>query len=640
MLNAFRDNLKSLKWVLWLVAVAMIGFLGSYFISPGNAPTGPLAEVASVDGAKITTIEVQRRAQQIDRTNRERFGEAYEQLVQNFPPGQIALNSLIEHRLILGDAERLGLDASPEEVASFIYEQYTDANGQFIGKEQYTQFAKRQFGSVEALEDLIRQDLTVNKWNNMLTEAIVITERELEGAYRDQYERVEVDYFVVPSSAQPTPDAPSDDQIRGYYDENPDTFRREAGRQVHYLKLDQSAVTDSVEITEEEIAASYEANRASYVRPGQRRARHILLKVAPGSDETARAEVRTRAEALLARVQGGEDFGQIAQETSEDTLSARNGGDLNFFPRGQMVPAFDQAAFSTAVGEFAPVVETEFGFHVLQVTGERPEGEVPLGEVRDDIRRTLEASRVEEELEALAASLISQIDSAASMVTLSAQGPGRSSDRMYVTQTTRSTPLGTGIGFVDDVFDASVGSTLDPQLVTGGVALVYVEEELDAGVAPFDDVKDQARDGWMNARLSAAALEAANGAMADVSTLADAATAAGQELRPSGSVTRAASLPLTGGGNAAIAARLFAEDAEIGQRGVIEVPSGAMAYEITSITGFDNLDYLTKKAELESRLVQQRQSQLIGQVLERLRDKADVRVDDALAAQLTQVSAS
>jgi peptidyl-prolyl cis-trans isomerase D len=121
----------------------------------------------------------------------------------------------------------------------------------------------------------------------------------------------------------------------------------------------------------------------------QVRARHVLIKAAQEAPEADRTAARARAEAILARVRGGEDFATVARAESEDEGSARRGGDLGFNPRGRMVAPFDEAQFATEVGQITDhIVESQFGFHVIKVEGRR-EGDVPEAEAKLEIAERL-----------------------------------------------------------------------------------------------------------------------------------------------------------------------------------------------------------------------------------------------------------
>ncbi|MEZ4249574.1 MAG: peptidylprolyl isomerase [Polyangiales bacterium] len=135
----------------------------------------------------------------------------------------------------------------------------------------------------------------------------------------------------------------------------------------------------------EEINREYEQNRHRYtgLEP-QVRARHVLIKAAADASDDEKAAARRRAEDVLRRARGGEDFAQLATTLSEDTGSARRGGDLGYNPRGRMVGPFDEAQFALEVGGVSDIVETRFGFHVIKVEGKR-EGDVPETEAKREL---------------------------------------------------------------------------------------------------------------------------------------------------------------------------------------------------------------------------------------------------------------
>ncbi len=107
--------------------------------------------------------------------------------------------------------------------------------------------------------------------------------------------------------------------------------------------------------------------------PGnQVRARHILIKAGADATPAQRDSAKRKAEGLRAQAAGGADFAQLAQANSED-ISAQQGGDLGFFGKGSMVPAFEQAAFALQPGQISPVIETPYGYHVIKVEERKQE---------------------------------------------------------------------------------------------------------------------------------------------------------------------------------------------------------------------------------------------------------------------------
>ena len=157
---------------------------------------------------------------------------------------------------------------------------------------------------------------------------------------------------------------------------------------MRYALVEVDKVRERVQVPDADIQAFYEQNKAQYTTEGRVRASHILLKT-EGKEEAA---VRARAEDLLKQARGGADFAALAKANSEDEGSAVNGGDLNYFGRGQMVPEFEQAAFALKPGEISDLVKTSFGFHIIKVIESQPEVTRPLDDVRTEDRRSAQVA--------------------------------------------------------------------------------------------------------------------------------------------------------------------------------------------------------------------------------------------------------
>ena len=147
-------------------------------------------------------------------------------------------------------------------------------------------------------------------------------------------------------------------------------------------------IQPTIEVSDQEIQNFYTEHPQDFMREEQVRARHILAKADASTDEPTRAAARGKAEQARQRALAGEDFAALAKELSDDA-SAAQGGDLGFFEKGRMVPAFADAAFALQPGGISPVVETQFGYHVIKVEERRPAGPVPLDEAKAPIRRVI-----------------------------------------------------------------------------------------------------------------------------------------------------------------------------------------------------------------------------------------------------------
>ncbi|MBQ6924826.1 MAG: peptidylprolyl isomerase [Kiritimatiellae bacterium] len=170
-------------------------------------------------------------------------------------------------------------------------------------------------------------------------------------------------------------------------------------------------VTKDVAVAEEAVAKFYEENAHYFEKPEQIEASHILIKLdaADATNETAKAAAKAKAEALRAQVLAGTNFAELAAIHS-DCPSKANGGSLGSFRRGQMVKPFEEAAFALGTNEVSEVVETQFGFHVIKVTGKTSAGKTPLEEVRDQIQEHLSGEQKRDAVEAFVEDLKAKAD--------------------------------------------------------------------------------------------------------------------------------------------------------------------------------------------------------------------------------------
>ena len=156
-----------------------------------------------------------------------------------------------------------------------------------------------------------------------------------------------------------------------------------AGRRVD--KLVEQVVAAVAEPTEDEMRAHFANHQDEYVRPERAQAQHILVSPA-AKDEAARTAAKEKIEEIRKRVQAGGNFADEAAAHSECPSGREAGGSLGWFSRGMMVPAFDEAAFSMKVGELSEIIETQFGYHIIQKTGHEEQIATTFEDARESIR--------------------------------------------------------------------------------------------------------------------------------------------------------------------------------------------------------------------------------------------------------------
>ena len=167
-----------------------------------------------------------------------------------------------------------------------------------------------------------------------------------------------------------------------------EAVREEARAQAGYDKLQDTAVSDKVDVTDEEAKTYYDGHPERYHQPEMVRASHIMIRFIDANDPNDKADARERIEGLFKQVKEGADFATVAMDHSDDA-SATKGGDLGFFERGDMESPFQKAAFGLKEGQISDVVETSYGYHIIKLTGRKPAVDLSFDEVKDEIKKEL-----------------------------------------------------------------------------------------------------------------------------------------------------------------------------------------------------------------------------------------------------------
>jgi len=628
MLNVMRDNLKNLKWVLWIVAISLTLFLGGGFLGDrGRGGSGDW--VARIDGDEVSINEFRTQLRRLDNVYRNIYGESYEQFKAQIKLGDEALSSLVQQRLILADARRIGFSVDAQDISKEIQNDpsFQNASGQFIGTDQYVTLINNNVpGGVAAFERSIRDGVLIDRWNRLITGGVNVSEAEIEQVFRERTEKTTIDYLVVTSAGQEFEMDVTDDDRRAYYEAHPDRYQRAEGRNIDYLLINRDSLGQEIVITDAEAQAVYDANPTDYQRPEQRSARHILFRAEADASEEDQRQLREQAQGILDRLRIGEDFATLASANSQDPTSAARGGDLGFFSRGQMVPAFDTAVFSLQVGELSDIVESSFGLHLIEVTGERPAGLTPFVEVNESIRRTLEVTHTQDAVVAEASRLKGLISSPESLESTASSEDVALSSR-FVTKGDQLRELGASSEFIAAIGDLEAGQISDPLRVSSGMAILTVSDWIPAGLAPLDESMEQVTTDILNDRSRQAALTLAEETFYSGDSLQAAADALGLTIQNSGELAPGQAIPGTGDLSSDVTDVLFGEGVQEFNSGVVAVASGAMIYEITERQPFDIERYESEKAGLSQSVLTQKRDRLRQSMLNRLYEEMEIEVN-------------
>ncbi len=347
--------------------------------------------VAEVHGTRITRRDVDRQAALLQRR--------YEQMLKGVSLPRLpnlrgqALDELIDAALVQHEVHKLGIEVSDDQlVAAITRMPELQENGRF-NRELLSRILDSQRDRGE-FEESLRRDLREQRLRNLVTDGVQVTPAEVEERYKLDREQVNLAFVRVAAADLAKTATVTEDNLKAELAAHEDRYRRPATVRARYVAYHRIEFERFAKPTEEQERAFYQEHLADrFTDVEEVRARHILVKVPPKADDAAKTKARAEADGLLKQIQGGADFAALAQAHSADTVSAANGGDLGFFPRGRLVPTFDAAAFALEPGAVSDLVETPFGFHIIKVEEKKPGGPRPFEAVRDQIVLELMAER-------------------------------------------------------------------------------------------------------------------------------------------------------------------------------------------------------------------------------------------------------
>src|SRR5437867_5169616 len=392
MLKQMRDWFRYLKWLLLLIVLVFILLYVAPLRDSGVSARRQQDEkwAAKVNGATISIGAFQSYARRLDSMYTQLLGDQYAQQRSMIRIGRQAIESLVEQELVYQEAQRQGISVTPQELADALRRDPSfQENGQFIGVERYRALFGAGHQSIGEFEEQRRRDLVVDKFRMMVGDGVTVSDSEVEQEFLKKNEKTSVDYLVVDPAKARAKSPSGEAELQRWYDGHKDRYMRGEGRKGIYVLFRAADLAAAQNVTDEEVAAAYERQKATrYSNGEQRHASHVLFKTDNAAPPDVVAKVEKKARDILKRARAGEDFAALARKYSEDS-SAASGGDLGLFGRGQMVKEFEDAAFSLPVGGVSDPVRTVYGFHIIKVTDSRPARIVPLEEARDTLRQEL-----------------------------------------------------------------------------------------------------------------------------------------------------------------------------------------------------------------------------------------------------------
>jgi peptidyl-prolyl cis-trans isomerase D len=387
MFDTVRNNPRFVQAFLVLITLPF-AFWGveSYVRNIGSG-----ADLATVGDSTITAADLQRALHEQQERLRETMGSQFNAAMFDTPEVRRAvLDSVINQRLLALAAGKANVGISDAQLQQFISSAPAlQVDGKFSQQRYDELVANKGMGRIE-FEARLRRDLSQQELVGAIADTGYAARAGSNGWLAAQLRQREVAELSISPQQFSGQVKLGDDAVSRYYEANRKQFEVPEQVRAEYLVLSQDVLAAQVNVSEQDIRKEYDADPSRYAEAEQRRASHVLVRV----DKSASAAEVDAAKAKIADIlrQVGKapgDFAKLAKQFSQDPGSADKGGDLGFISRGMMVKPFEDAVFALKENQISDVVRSDFGFHIIRLTGIKAERVKPFDQVRGEIAAVL-----------------------------------------------------------------------------------------------------------------------------------------------------------------------------------------------------------------------------------------------------------
>lgn len=391
MLDKMREGAQGATAKIIIVVIILsftLAGVGSYLGGSG------VSVAVSVNGEEISKATVEQAYQNERSRLEQQYGDQFALLAStpdfNQQIRQQATQTVISERLLTQAINDMGLRIGDEQVKQEIRKMAEfQVDGKF-NNEQYLSLLRRASYTPSQFSESVKQDLARRQLLTMVLGSEFSLPMEVEQANRLQAQKRVARVLTVKASNFADQDPISEQEISTYYENNSQLFQTAEQVSVDYVVLDGSLLADQVTVSDAELANYYDMHASDYQRNEKRKVAHILLL----GDNSAAQE---KAQAILSELEKGADFAQLAAEKSEDTFSSENNGELDWFERGVMDPAFDDAAFNLSLeAPLSGIVKSQFGYHIIKLVDIQENKKLPLSEVKAQVETAAKQEKMDD----------------------------------------------------------------------------------------------------------------------------------------------------------------------------------------------------------------------------------------------------
>lgn len=390
MFDIVRNNRRFIQVVLGIILLPFAFFGIDSFFNSGDVAR----DAAKVGDFRISQPEFQDALREQQQSLRSALAGRDPALLESPKLKRAVLDNLVQRQLLVAYAQNSHMGVGDQQLVQLITSvPALQEDGKF-SPERYDALIASRNMSKAAFEYKLRQDLLAQQALMAVGDASLSAAASADQWLGAQLESREVSEAVVApdqylKGAKVTPEA-----VKAYYEANRQQFELPEMLRAEYLVLSRDALQQDATVTEEEINAWYQSHGDRYKRAEERKASHVLLRLEKDATPEQVKAAEAKAADILAQAQKSpSDFARLAKQYSQDPGSADKGGDLGWFGRGMMVKPFEEAVFDLKEGQLSGVVRSDFGLHIIKLTGIHTEQARPLDEVHGEIVAELKAQQ-------------------------------------------------------------------------------------------------------------------------------------------------------------------------------------------------------------------------------------------------------
>ncbi len=620
MLEVIRGQKIAIKIILGLVVFSFVIFYAGNFA--GVDQNDPGRHIAAVGKEKIPIVEYQNMIDIMRRQYSQGNQELSPQMIEYFR--QQAINSLIDRRLILIEARKAGITASDSEVQEAILRSpYFQRDGKFIGMPDYKRVVDYAFHmDVDSFEKMVREDVINNKFNGLIGAGILISDKQVEDEYIKNDLTAKIAYVKFEANQREEINV-TPEEVRAYYDAHKSEFETGELRKAQYLWISHQSEKNKVQIPESRLKEYYEKNVDRFSRPEQVRARHILLKT-DGKDEAA---VQQLAQELVMRLRAGASFEALAREFSEDQGSKENGGDLGLFGKGQMVPQFEEVAFSIQPNQISDPVKSQFGYHIIEVLQKQPAYKMDFALVKDQIYRQLslpeamknaedQAKKIHDDLTKNKAKTMAEIAKVQLVELKTTDFFAKNEDIP-----------GLSPAFREKAFELKKGEISEPVQVFQDYAVIQMLDEKPSEIPSFEKIEAKATQKFRQLRAEELAKEKAEvfySSLGTATALKEPAEKEKLAVKESGDFTRAGTIADLGNAPAVSEAAFALKPGEFSKP--VKAEGGFIVFQLIEKKEFDPAAFNKEKMRVREQMISKQEGEFFQSYRSMLRKRYEKQI--------------